>query len=437
MKEKEGEIKCVLCPIVFQNINNNEEESFVIDERIASFVQLESYWIDSPICEKHFNKLYQKIENLKQFCSNENVNNISDKNENNNIIIINNIEEETKRINKQISNKKIRFFITSSRHKNNHLFDSNNKNNENDHENALPIFDNIYDKNCDQIEEGDKTNEENNDKEIENLKENESDNQLANDQNKILKIKNKNKSKEQNENIIKNFEKKKNNSNKTFEGIMKDEITIKRIGTLRTCFPERNGTPRQGVLSPNSKAFLTITNPKNSHDSLDGLIGFSHLWLVFIFHLNTNQKVRPKIHPPRLKGTSIGLYATRTPHRPNPIGLTPAKIEKIVGSTIYLSGIDLVDGTPIVDIKPYIPYDLIDKDILKAPEWWWSNEQDVAPNQMPIPPLSVRFDQSVITFLDNNLKHLIFFDNVDQLLHAITRVKISTFFISNSYYQMN
>lgn len=89
--------------------------------------------------------------------------------------------------------------------------------------------------------------------------------------------------------------------------------------------------------------------------SLRGLEGFSHVWLLPYFHLNTNKDFRPVIHPPRLKGKTIGVFASRSPHRPSPIGLSLAKLDKIEGSTLHLSGIDLVDGTPILDIKPYVP----------------------------------------------------------------------------------
>lgn len=92
---------------------------------------------------------------------------------------------------------------------------------------------------------------------------------------------------------------------------------------------------------------------------MDGLAEFSHVWLVFVFHMNTavrNQEQHPKIRPPRLGGEKVGIFATRTPHRPNPIGLTVAKIEKIEKDTIFFSAVDLVNGTPIIDIKPYCPF---------------------------------------------------------------------------------
>lgn len=130
---------------------------------------------------------------------------------------------------------------------------------------------------------------------------------------------------------------------------------LRVIGSLRSCFREKFGTPRQPLLVPGATASLTIAKEFLPEHSLSGLERFSHVWLISYFHLNTNKTVRPKIHPPRLKGESIGLFASRSPHRPSPIGLSLAKIVAIRGSTVHLAGIDLVDGTPILDIKPYIP----------------------------------------------------------------------------------
>ncbi|UPT73665.1 MAG: tRNA (N6-threonylcarbamoyladenosine(37)-N6)-methyltransferase TrmO [Elusimicrobiota bacterium] len=130
---------------------------------------------------------------------------------------------------------------------------------------------------------------------------------------------------------------------------------LRVIGHLRSCFREKFGTPRQPLLVPGATASLTIAREHLPEHSLDGLGLFSHVWLLSYFHLNTNKMVRPKIHPPRLKGKSVGLFASRSPHRPSPIGLSLAKLVRVEGHTIHLSGIDLVDGTPILDVKPYIP----------------------------------------------------------------------------------
>ena len=130
------------------------------------------------------------------------------------------------------------------------------------------------------------------------------------------------------------------------------------IGRLRTCFVEKNGTPRQPCLCPSSAATLKLKLGKglnNSH-ALEGLESFSHVWIFFVFHLNGNAAAKSKVHPPRLDGGRVGLFATRTPHRPNPIGLSLVRLEAVKGDTLHLRGVDLVDGTPVLDVKPYIPF---------------------------------------------------------------------------------
>jgi tRNA-Thr(GGU) m(6)t(6)A37 methyltransferase TsaA len=126
------------------------------------------------------------------------------------------------------------------------------------------------------------------------------------------------------------------------------------IGFIQTPFKERFGTPRQPGLTPSSWGELTLSPNANLNGSFEGLEGFSHVWLIWVFHQNTNKVVRGKIHPPRLEGEKIGLFATRTPHRPNPIGLSLVKLDRVEGATLHFSGVDLVDGTPILDIKPYV-----------------------------------------------------------------------------------
>eukprot|EP01134_Creolimax_fragrantissima_P001419 CFRG1419T1 len=146
---------------------------------------------------------------------------------------------------------------------------------------------------------------------------------------------------------------------------------LEAIGTMESCFKEKNGTPRQGWLAPMSRARLTLKMKNNQHHSLDGLDGFSHIWLIFMFSLNKASKPKFKVQPPRLNGARVGVFSTRSPHRPNNIGITLAKIESIdfETSTLHLSGIDLVESTPILDIKPYIPeHDNIQEGAF-VPDW--------------------------------------------------------------------
>lgn len=135
---------------------------------------------------------------------------------------------------------------------------------------------------------------------------------------------------------------------------------VRPIGRVRSCFDKRNGTPRQPLLVPDARATLRLEKRLGT-DILAGLEQYSHVWLVYIFSENTNVinpngKVNAKVRVPRLNGASVGVFGTRTPHRPNPIGLSVASISSVDGRDIHLRGADLVNGTPVIDIKPYIPY---------------------------------------------------------------------------------
>jgi tRNA-Thr(GGU) m(6)t(6)A37 methyltransferase TsaA len=131
-------------------------------------------------------------------------------------------------------------------------------------------------------------------------------------------------------------------------------LQLSAIGFIRTPFPEKNGCPRQGQIS-HTRARLRLT-VKQPEQYLDGLELYSHVHLIFHFHLNGPVlRPLPKIRPPLLDGRKVGALATRSPHRPNPIGLTIARITRIEHDTIHFEGVDLVNGTPIFDIKPYIP----------------------------------------------------------------------------------
>ena len=102
----------------------------------------------------------------------------------------------------------------------------------------------------------------------------------------------------------------------------------------------------------------------NPDHSLIGLEGFSHVWLLWVFHADSGVAIKAKVAPPRLGGTRVGVFSTRSPHRPANIGLTLAKVEEVKGDTVTLSGIDLINGTPVLDIKPYIPaYDTVDRSL--------------------------------------------------------------------------
>lgn len=130
---------------------------------------------------------------------------------------------------------------------------------------------------------------------------------------------------------------------------------VQAIGILESCFKEKFGTPRQPRLAQASTARLRMRQKFIPEQSLKDLAGFSHVWLLSYFHLNTNKTFVSTVHPPRLKGRTVGVFASRSPHRPSPIGLSLARLVRVEGDTLHLAEIDLVDGTPILDVKPYIP----------------------------------------------------------------------------------
>lgn len=131
---------------------------------------------------------------------------------------------------------------------------------------------------------------------------------------------------------------------------------IKVIGYVESCYLDKFGTPRQPGLVPDSFAKIALKPEFQPEESLQGLEEFSHIWVLFHFHQNSNQRFHAKVHPPRLLGETKGVFATRSPHRPNPIGLSLLKLEKIEKGVLFVKGIDLVDGTPVLDIKPYLPF---------------------------------------------------------------------------------
>jgi tRNA-Thr(GGU) m(6)t(6)A37 methyltransferase TsaA len=149
------------------------------------------------------------------------------------------------------------------------------------------------------------------------------------------------------------------------------QFTFQSVGAVDSCFPEKHGTPRQGSKCPTTRARLTLHADLSPH-LLDGLSEFSHVWLLFVFHANTesgseHSHLKSKVHAPRLMGQSIGAFATRTPHRVNPIGLTVCRLDRIEGRTLFLSGVDLIHGTPVLDVKPYHAADSISK--FRMPAW--------------------------------------------------------------------
>ena len=133
--------------------------------------------------------------------------------------------------------------------------------------------------------------------------------------------------------------------------------SVSPVGILRSCFKEKFAIPRQPQLAPAARGVLELLPPFDSAAAVDGLEQVSHVWLLFLFHQALEEQPRLKVRPPRLGGNrAIGVFASRATHRPNGIGQSVVKLERVEAGRLHLSGIDLLDGTPVLDIKPYVPY---------------------------------------------------------------------------------
>ena len=143
---------------------------------------------------------------------------------------------------------------------------------------------------------------------------------------------------------------------------MNNEFSIEVIATIHTDFPSKFGIPRQSGLADELKATIIFEEAYRDANAVRGLEGFSHIWLIWQFSKAIRDTWSPTVKPPRLGGnTRMGVFATRSPFRPNPIGLSSVKLERIeyttdLGPILHVSGADLLDQTPIYDIKPYLPY---------------------------------------------------------------------------------
>jgi tRNA-Thr(GGU) m(6)t(6)A37 methyltransferase TsaA len=178
---------------------------------------------------------------------------------------------------------------------------------------------------------------------------------------------------------------------------------------------DRRGTPRQPILIPAAKGIIKFNKKLIQYEHYKELENFSHIWVVFVFNFNTNldaNSISAKIKPPRLHGERVGCLSTRAPHRPNPIGLSVCEIVSVTSTHVEVRGIDFVNGTEILDIKPYIPYDVINSDIplpmatsangsllqqtkLSVPNWIYESDIDMK---------EVRFTKESLDSLDGIIK---------------------------------
>jgi len=139
------------------------------------------------------------------------------------------------------------------------------------------------------------------------------------------------------------------------------EYLLKPIGIIHSCFKEKFGIPRQAGLVSEARAVLELLPPYSREEALNGLEQFSHVWVVFIFHATITKKWKTTVRPPRLGGNRrVGVFATRSNFRPNPLGTSAVELERVEKSggkmKLHLKGGDFLDGTPVLDIKPYLAY---------------------------------------------------------------------------------
>lgn len=135
---------------------------------------------------------------------------------------------------------------------------------------------------------------------------------------------------------------------------MHERITFGPIGYFQTSKKQNLEASSQGVLDPQSTGIIDLSYFPQAEEMLSDLGGFSHLWIIFFFH-HHHGHWKSKVLPPRA-AHKVGVFASRSPYRPNAIGISAVKIDRIEKNLIHVSGHDLIDGTPILDIKPYLPY---------------------------------------------------------------------------------
>lgn len=139
------------------------------------------------------------------------------------------------------------------------------------------------------------------------------------------------------------------------------EITLKPIAHIYTDMPDKFGIPRQSNLAPDLCGRIVMEEEFRDPNAFRGIEGYDYIWVTWLFEGVDSSEFRPMVRPPRLGGNDYrGVFATRSPFRPNPLGLSSLKLDKVLvteeGPVLYVSGIDLRNGTPIYDIKPYLPY---------------------------------------------------------------------------------
>ena len=131
-------------------------------------------------------------------------------------------------------------------------------------------------------------------------------------------------------------------------------LCLEPIGFVHSSMASKVEAPRQPAAAEDQPARIELLPNRHFEHALEDLEGWDYLWVIYWFHLNEGW--RPKVLPPRSTTGRKGVFATRSPHRPNPLGLSAVRLERVEGLTLHVRGADMVDGTPVLDIKPYVPY---------------------------------------------------------------------------------
>jgi tRNA-Thr(GGU) m(6)t(6)A37 methyltransferase TsaA len=162
-------------------------------------------------------------------------------------------------------------------------------------------------------------------------------------------------------------------------------LVLAPIGVVRTALGTKAEAPRQPRAAATGAGVIELLPGRNFEHALEDLADWEMIWVIFWFHLNPGW--RPKVLPPRSRSGRKGVFATRAPHRPNPIGLSAVRLERVAGLAVHVSGADMVDGTPVLDLKPYVPY--TDAHPQAASGWLDAAAQAGAAPADPVPAFEV------------------------------------------------
>jgi len=167
-------------------------------------------------------------------------------------------------------------------------------------------------------------------------------------------------------------------------------LTLEPIGYVRTSLKFKDEAPRQPRASGGAPGRIELLSGKNYEHALLDIESWDYIWVLFWFHHNA--RWRPKVLPPRSTSGRKGVFATRSPHRPNPIGLSAVRLERVEGLTLHVHDLDMLDGTPVLDIKPYVAYT---DAIADARDGWLEAEARArAGTPDPVPPFEVEWDDT-------------------------------------------